>query len=88
MREFARTSIPAQRPASLEEIGKACLFPCSADSRYINGQNLLIDGGMNRGVRQAAGLIRPWPPRNSHTGQCSGAGPPCARHQACCPFPP
>ena len=49
--ESARMSIPAQRPASFEEIGKACVFLCSAESRYINGQNLLVDGGMNRGVR-------------------------------------
>ena len=49
--ESARMSIPAQRPASFKEIGKACVFLCSAESRYINGQNLLVDGGMNRGVR-------------------------------------
>ena len=49
--ESARMSIPAQRPASFEEIGKACVFLCSPDSRYITGQNLLVDGGMNRGVR-------------------------------------
>ncbi len=49
--EFARMSIPAQRPATFEEIGKACVFLASEDSRYINGQSILSDGGMNRAVR-------------------------------------
>lgn len=38
--EFARTSIPARRPARFEEIGKACVFLSSPDSRYINGRNI------------------------------------------------
>ncbi len=49
--EFARTSIPAQRPASFEEIGHACVFLASYEARYITGQSILSDGGMNRGVR-------------------------------------
>ena len=49
--EFARTSIPAQRPATFEEIGKACVFLASEGARYINGQSILSDGGMNRAVR-------------------------------------
>ncbi|MEM7429914.1 MAG: SDR family oxidoreductase [Pseudomonadota bacterium] len=49
--EFARKSIPAQRPASFEEIGKACVFLASEGARYINGQSILSDGGMNRAVR-------------------------------------
>lgn len=49
--EAARRSIPAQRPASFEEIGKACVFLASEGARYINGQNILADGGMNRAVR-------------------------------------
>ena len=49
--EHAKASIPAQRPASFEEIGKTCVFLCSEDARYINGQNILVDGGMNRAVR-------------------------------------
>ncbi len=49
--EFARKSIPAQRPASFEEIGQACVFLASHAARYINGQSILSDGGMNRAVR-------------------------------------
>ena len=49
--EHARTSIPAQRPASFSEIGKACVFLASDGARYINGQSILSDGGMNRAVR-------------------------------------
>ena len=49
--EFARTSIPAQRAATFEEIGKACVFLSSEHARYINGQSILSDGGMNRAVR-------------------------------------
>lgn len=49
--DFARRSIPAQRPATFEEIGKACVFLASKDARYINGQSILSDGGMNRAVR-------------------------------------
>jgi len=49
--EFARTSIPAQRAASFVEIGQACVFLASEGARYINGQSILSDGGMNRAVR-------------------------------------
>ncbi len=49
--ELARQSIPAQRPATFAEIGQACVFLASDGARYINGQNILSDGGMNRAVR-------------------------------------
>ena len=49
--EGARRSIPAQRPATFSEIGRACVFLASEEARYINGQNILSDGGMNRAVR-------------------------------------
>ncbi len=49
--EFARKSIPAQRPATFEEIGQTCVFLASEGARYINGQSILSDGGMNRAVR-------------------------------------
>jgi NAD(P)-dependent dehydrogenase (short-subunit alcohol dehydrogenase family) len=47
----AQRSIPASRPALFSEIGKVCAFLASEDAAYINGQNILADGGMNRGVR-------------------------------------
>ena len=49
--EAARQSIPAQRAARFAEIGQACVFLASEGARYINGQNILSDGGMNRAVR-------------------------------------
>ncbi len=49
--DLARTSIPAQRPATFEEIGQVCVFLASYEARYINGQSILSDGGMNRAVR-------------------------------------
>ena len=49
--EFARKSIPAQRAATFEEIGQTCVFLASHEARYINGQSILSDGGMNRAVR-------------------------------------
>lgn len=40
-----RQSIPAQRFGSPEEFGAICAFLCSQQAGYINGQNLLADGG-------------------------------------------
>lgn len=41
---------PAARFGRPEEVGRACAFLCSAHAGYINGQNLLIDGGSYVGV--------------------------------------
>ena len=48
---LARASIPAQRTVSFEEIGQLCVFLASHEARYITGQSILSDGGMNRAVR-------------------------------------
>ncbi len=40
-----RNANPAKRFGTTEEFGHACAFLCSAHSGYINGQNLLLDGG-------------------------------------------
>lgn len=44
------SSIPVRRLGKPEEFGAFCAFLCSVHASYINGQNLLIDGGMVRGV--------------------------------------
>jgi 3-oxoacyl-[acyl-carrier protein] reductase len=41
---------PARRLGQPEELGKTCAFLCSVHAGYINGQNLLLDGGSFPGV--------------------------------------
>jgi 3-oxoacyl-[acyl-carrier protein] reductase len=43
-------SIAAKRMGRPEEFGAACAFLCSAQSGYISGQNLQLDGGSYRGA--------------------------------------
>lgn len=41
---------PARRFGDPAEFGEACAFLCSAQAGYINGQNLLLDGGQYPGT--------------------------------------
>jgi len=41
---------PARRLGRPEEFGAACAFLCSSHAGYINGQNLLLDGGSFAGT--------------------------------------
>ena len=45
VREKRLVKHPAHRFGRPEELGAACAFLCSAYAGYINGQNLLMDGG-------------------------------------------
>jgi 3-oxoacyl-[acyl-carrier protein] reductase len=40
-----REANPAGRFGTAEEFGAVCAFLCSAHAGYLNGQNLLLDGG-------------------------------------------
>jgi 3-oxoacyl-[acyl-carrier protein] reductase len=43
-------SHPAHRFGRPEEFGRTCAYLCSVHAGYINGQNILMDGGSFAGV--------------------------------------
>ena len=43
-------AIPARRLGSAAEFGAICAFLCSVHAAYINGQNVLADGGAYPGT--------------------------------------
>jgi 3-oxoacyl-[acyl-carrier protein] reductase len=43
-------ALPGKRLGDAEEFGKTCAFLCSQHAAYINGQNILIDGGSYPGT--------------------------------------
>jgi len=45
-----RSGIPAKRFGTPEEFGAICAFLCSQQAGYINGQNILADGGAYPGT--------------------------------------
>lgn len=45
-----RKTIPAQRFGNVEEFGAICAFLCSRQAGFINGQNVLADGGAYAGT--------------------------------------
>jgi len=45
-----RQTIPARRFGNVEEFGAICAFLCSQQAGYINGQNVLADGGAYPGT--------------------------------------
>ncbi len=48
MYEIATAENPAGRFGTAEEFGKTCAFLCSQHAGFINGQNILMDGGAFR----------------------------------------
>jgi len=48
--EARRRPIPAQRFGNPEEFGAICAFLCSVHAGYLNGQNVLVDGGAYPGT--------------------------------------
>ena len=45
-----RQAVPAQRFGTPEEFGEVCAFLCSRQAAYLNGQNILLDGGAYPGT--------------------------------------
>ncbi len=45
-----RKTIPARRFGTVDEFGAICAFLCSQQAAYINGQNVLADGGAYAGT--------------------------------------
>jgi len=45
VRAEAEAANPCRRLGEANEFGQACAFLCGANSGYVVGQNLLIDGG-------------------------------------------
>lgn len=43
-------ALPGKRLGNAQEFGKTCAFLCSQHASYINGQNILIDGGSYPGT--------------------------------------
>jgi len=48
--EARKKTIPAQRFGTSEEFGAICAFLCSQHAGYMNGQNVLADGGAYPGT--------------------------------------
>jgi NAD(P)-dependent dehydrogenase (short-subunit alcohol dehydrogenase family) len=42
--------IPLARPGTADDVARAVAFLLSADAAYIAGQDLLVDGGLVRGI--------------------------------------
>jgi NAD(P)-dependent dehydrogenase (short-subunit alcohol dehydrogenase family) len=48
--EATLAKIPVGRAGTAEEVGQVVAFLVSEESRYVTGQNLLVDGGLVRGL--------------------------------------
>ena len=46
--EQDHTQHPSGRVGKPEDIARACLFLCQPENDFINGQNIVIDGGMTK----------------------------------------
>jgi 3-oxoacyl-[acyl-carrier protein] reductase len=49
LRRFAE-HIPVRRIGRPEDVGDLCAFLCSPRASFINGQTVVVDGGINRSI--------------------------------------
>ena len=56
-RTLAIAQIPAKRLGEADETASLCVFLCSPGARYINGSDLVVDGG--NGLASWVPLIEP-----------------------------
>ena len=50
MPAYLKENPVARRIGDPDELGATCAFLCSRHAGYINGQNILLDGGLNPGT--------------------------------------
>ena len=50
LRRHPQPDIPVGRLGEPEEFGDVVAFLCSERASYVNGVNLLVDGGLTRGI--------------------------------------
>ena len=50
MDDSVRASVPMARAGKFAEVAKTVAFLLSDDAGYITGQNILVDGGVNRAI--------------------------------------
>ena len=48
--------VPLQRMGNADEIADVALFLCSSLSRYVNGQNIYVDGGLSAVWQESVAL--------------------------------
>lgn len=50
--KWVKTFVPQDRPGKAEEIASAVVFLASDSASYVNGHNLIIDGGWTSGFNR------------------------------------